>query len=183
MKKNLKPEAILSKQPVVLVSVGTLEKSNIISVAWTGIISTYPPIVYVAVRKERFSHDIIVDNKEFVINIPEKKFVNEVDFCGTKSGKDVDKFKECKFTKGLSQKVKTPSIKECPINIECKLIESKEVGSHTMFIGEIVNISCEEVFLNNEKILFEEMNLLSFANKKYFSNSNIIANRGICLDK
>ena len=98
-----------------------MEDSNIVTIAWTGIINSKPPLVYVSIRESRYSHDIIKNEKEFVINLPDETLAWQADFCGTKSGKNVDKFKEANLSKGEAVKVNCPVIKECPINIECKL--------------------------------------------------------------
>ena len=182
MKKTIKPSAALAPNPVAMVSLGSLEKSNILTIAWTGIISTDPMIVYISVRPTRYSYEILKEAKEFVINLPTKEQVVEADLCGTKSGKEIDKFKECKFTKGLSSKVSAPYIKECPINLECKVQEIKDYGTHKTFIAEVVSINVDEELLDeNGNILFEKANLISFAGKKYFSANEVVGYRGICL--
>ncbi len=160
MKKSLKPTAALAPNPVALVSAGSLEKSNITTIAWTGIINSDPMLVYVSIRKTRLAHEMITEIGNFVINLPTDKQVVEADLCGTKSGRDIDKYKECNFTKSISSMITSPGIKECPINIECKVKEVKNLGSHDMFIAEVVNINIEEELLDsNDNILFEKANL------------------------
>ena len=124
--------------PAVLVTSGTMEKSNIMTVAWTGIINTNPAMVYISVRPNRFSYDIIKKNKEFVINLTTEKVAFATDWCGVRSGAKYDKFKEMHLTKEKANKVKAPLIKECPVSIECKVVEEKNLGSHTMFVGEVL---------------------------------------------
>ncbi|MCI8277258.1 MAG: flavin reductase family protein [Clostridia bacterium] len=182
MKKSLKPTAALAPNPVALVSAGSLEKSNITTIAWTGIINSDPMLVYVSIRKTRLAHEMITEIGNFVINLPTDKQVVEADLCGTKSGRDIDKYKECNFTKSISSMITSPGIKECPINIECKVKEVKNLGSHDMFIAEVVNINIEEELLDsNDNILFEKANLISFAGKKYFANNKEVGYRGVCL--
>lgn len=182
MKKNLKPEAILGAVPTVMVSCGDMNNSNIITIAWTGIISSEPPLVYVSIRPSRYSHDIINSNKEFVINIPNEKLVVETDLCGTKSGKEIDKFKEANLKKEEAKIVKCPLIKECPINIECKVKEIKQMGSHDMFVGEIVNINVDKEYLTEDnKIDYIKAKLINYLGNNYVLENDVIAKRGICL--
>ena len=182
MKKIIKPSAALAPNPVALVSCGSLEKSNISTISWTGIICSDPMLVYVSLRPTRYSYEIIKETKEFVINLPNKNQVKEADLCGTKSGREIDKFKECHFTKSLSTKVSAPYIKECPISLECKVLEVKKLGTHDMFIAEVVSINADENFVDeNDNILFEKANLISFAGKKYFAVDDEVGYRGICL--
>ena len=181
MKFELKPQTIFSPVPVVMVSCGTMESANIISVAWTGIVNSEPPLVYISIRSTRKSYEIIKETGEFVINIPNENLVWQVDFCGTKSGKNIDKFKEAKLQKEKAKLVKAPLIKECPINLECKVKEIKSLGSHDMFIAEIINVNADEEFIDNEKLNYSKMNLLSYMGNKYFVQNKKIADRGICL--
>lgn len=122
-----KPGTFIYPIPAVMVSCGTMEKSNIITVAWTGIINTNPAMVYISVKPERYSYNIIKENKEFVINLTNEELVYATDWCGVKSGSKVDKFSEMKLTKEKSNFLKCPSIKESPVSIECKVKEIKEL--------------------------------------------------------
>lgn len=182
MKKSLNEQTALAPVPVVMVSCGNETRANITTVAWTGVINSEPPLVYVSIRKTRYSYNLIKSTGEFVINIPNEELVKQVDFCGTKSGRDIDKFELTGLEKEKAQIVNVPLIKECPINIECKLKEIKELDSHDMFIGEIVNVNVDERFVNeNGKIDYKNLNLISYMGNEYFSVNNKIANRGICL--
>lgn len=183
MKKSLKPTvAALAPNPVALISTGDLENTDITTVAWTGIINSVPMMVYISLRETRLAYELIQKSGEFVINLPTENLVVEADLCGTKTGRELDKFKECKFTKLESKEINTPGIKECPINIECKVKEVKKLGSHYMFISEVVNITVDEGLVDeNENILFEKANLISFAGKKYFAANKEVGYRGICL--
>lgn len=181
MKIELKPHTALAPVPVVMVSCGTMESANITTIAWTGIINSEPPLVYVSIRPTRKSYEIIKETGEFVLNIPDEKLVWQVDFCGTKSGKTVDKFKEANLQKEKAKIVKAPLIKECPINLECKLTEIKSLGSHDMFIAEIININADEEYIENGKLNYSKMNLLSYMGNQYFVQNKKKADRGICL--
>lgn len=182
MKSNVKIQTALAPVPIAMVSCGDELKSNITTIAWTGIINSEPPLVYVSIRPSRHSYSIIKELKEFVINIPDEKLVFAVDFCGTKSGKEIDKFKEAKLNKEKAQIVKAPLIKECPINIECKLKEIKNLGSHDMFIGEIVAVKSDDEYIKeNGSIDYGEANLLTYMGQEYFIAGKKIADRGVCL--
>lgn len=159
-----------------------MEDSNIVTIAWTGIINSEPSLVYVSIRETRYSHDIIKNEKEFVINLPDETLAWQADFCGTKSGKNVDKFKEAKLSKGEAVKVNCPIIKECPINIECKLKEIKHLGSHDMFIGEVVNVQVDDKYLDDKgNIIYGDSKLLTYMGSEYFVADKKVADRGVCL--
>lgn len=181
MKQTLDPDTILAPVPAVMVSCGTMEQSNILTIAWTGVLNSEPPLVYVSIRPSRYSYEIIKETKEFVINLPDEKLVWETDYCGTKSGKEVDKFKEAKLTKESCSIVKAPAIAECPVNLECKVKEIKELGSHHMFIGEIVAVNAKEEILENGKIILPKAKLLTYLGKEYYVANQKVGDRGICL--
>ena len=155
--------------PAVMVSCGTMEKSNIITVAWTGIINTNPAMCYISVRPERHSYNIIKENGEFVINLTTEKLAYATDWCGVKSGKDVDKFKEMKLTKESAYLVKAPLIKESPVSIECQVVDIKELGSHSMFIANVLSIDPDDKYID-EKGEFDisKCNLIAYANGGYY---------------
>ncbi|MDD4377319.1 MAG: flavin reductase family protein [Eubacteriales bacterium] len=168
-KKSFKPGTMLNPVPVVMASCGDNEKKNIITIAWTGIINSEPPMTYISVRKSRYSHSIIKDTGEFVINLTTENLAKETDFAGVKSGRDVDKFKELKLTPEYGEITKCPMIKESPVNLECKVVEIKEFGSHDMFIGEIVKVHVDEELIDEKgKILLEEAKLLCYNHGEYF---------------
>jgi len=182
LKEVLNPSTGLGPVPVVMVSCGDMIESNITTIAWTGIINSDPPMVYVSIRPSRYSYNIIKERKEFVLNIPNKKLVWEADFCGTKSGKNIDKFIEAKLTKEKCENVSVAAIKECPINIECKLKEIKKLGSHDMFIAEVVGMKVEKKYiLDNGNIDYIHSSLLTFTGSEYMVQNKKIADRGICL--
>ncbi len=168
-KRIFKPGTMLNPVPAVMVSCGNGEINNIITIAWTGIINSDPPITYVSVRKSRFSHDIIEETGEFVINLTTEKLAFAADYCGVKSGRDVDKFKSQKLTPSPGQKVKCPSIEESPVNIECRVIEKKEYPTHDMFIAEIVSVSVDEELMDEkDRLCLDEAGLVAYNHGHYF---------------
>ena len=184
MKENLEPQTALAPIPAVMVSCGNMEKSNIITVAWTGILNTNPPIVYISVRPTRYSYNLIKEQGEFVINLTTKDLVRETDWCGVKTGEKVDKFKEMKLHKEKAKFVKCPMIKESPVSVECKVKEIKELGSHTMFIAEVLAINSDEKYID-EKGAFDisKCNLISYANGGYYSMGKKLGKFGFSVKK
>ena len=169
-KIEFKPGTMLNPVPAVMVSCGDGDVKNIITIAWTGIINSDPPITYVSVRRERFSHDIIERTGEFVINLTTEKLVFATDYCGVRSGRDVDKFKEQKLTPSESRVVKCPSIGESPVNIECRVIEKKEYPTHDMFIAEIVSVSVEEELMDEGgRLCLERAGLVAYNHGQYYA--------------
>ena len=179
-----KPGTFIYPLPVVMVSCGNMEKSNIITVAWTGIINTDKPMCYISLRKERYSYEIIKNTKEFVINLTTKNLVYATDWCGVKTGAKVDKFKEMHLTKEKANFVKCPLIKESPVSIECKVKEIKELGSHDMFIAEVLSIDADEKYIN-EKGAFDitKCDLIAYANGKYFALGKQVGKFGYSVQK
>ncbi len=168
-KKNLKPGTMLNPVPVVMVSCGTGEKRNIITVAWTGIINSEPPMTYVSVRKSRYSHSLISETGEFVINLVDEKLAEKTDFCGVRSGRDIDKFEKCGLTASESVKVAAPSILESPVSLECRVCEVREFGTHDMFIAEIVNVAADEkLFDDARRIRLDRAGLVCYNHGEYF---------------
>jgi flavin reductase (DIM6/NTAB) family NADH-FMN oxidoreductase RutF len=179
-----KPGTFIYPIPAVMVSCGNMEKSNIITVAWTGIINTNPAMCYISIRPERYSYNIIKDTGEFVINLTNEELTYMADWCGVKSGKDIDKFKEMKLTKEKCNFVKCPGIKESPVSIECRVKEIKELGSHHMFISEVLSINALEEYID-EKGAFDitKCNLMAYANGKYFGLGEKIGKFGYSVQK
>lgn len=179
MKIDLPNNLGLVPNPVAMISSGDMEKSNIATIAWTGIINSEPMIVYVSIRPSRFSHEIISRTREFVINLPNENLVKTADFCGTKSGRDVNKFTICNLTKRQSNKIKAPYIEECPINLECKVIDIQKFPSHDMFVSEVVNTHIDEKILTESgEIDFGKANFISFSGKKYLAANKEVGFRG-----
>ncbi|HRR77040.1 MAG TPA: flavin reductase family protein [Ruminococcus sp.] len=169
-KQFWKGSALLAPVPAALVTCGSIEHPNVLTIGWTGIVCTRPPMTYISVRPERFSHDIIRDSGEFVINLTTSAMCREVDFCGVRSGKDMDKFEKCGFHLSPSQKVSVPMIDECPVSLECKVTESKLLGSHTMFLAEIVGIDVDEKYIDSKgKLNLQQCGLMAYAHGEYFA--------------
>ena len=170
--------------PAVMVSCGTMTKSNIITVAWTGILNTNPAMVYVSIRPTRYSYSIIKEQKEFVINLTNRELVRATDWCGVKSGAKVDKFKEMKLHKEKAKFVKCPIIKESPVAIECKGKEIKELGSHHLFIAEVMSIEADKQY-TDEKGAFDisKCNLIAYANGGYYTLGKKVGKFGYSVQK
>ena len=183
-KVTWKPGTFLYPLPVVMVSCGTMEKANIITVAWTGIINTDPAMVYISVRPTRHSYNIIKESGEFVINLTTKDLTYATYWCGVKTGAQVDKFKEMHLTKEKAKFVKCPMIKESPVSVECKVKEIKELGSHHMFVAEVLGINADEKYID-EKGAFDisKCDLITYANGKYFSLGKKIGKFGYSVQK
>ena len=183
-KLKWKPGTMVYPVPPVMVSCGNMENSNILTIAWTGIICTDPAMTYISVRKERHSYDIIKNNGEFVINLASSNLAQAVDFCGVKSGKTVNKFKECNLTKEPATEVKCPMIKECPINIECKVKEIKELGTHDMFMAEILAVNVDDKYLDETgRFDMEACNLLAYSHGQYYSLGERLGKFGFSVEK
>ncbi|MCF0126900.1 MAG: flavin reductase family protein [Clostridia bacterium] len=179
-----KPGTFLYPIPAVMVSCGTMEKSNIITVAWTGIINTDPAMVYISVRPNRYSYNIIKEQGEFVINLTTKQLARATDWCGVKSGANVDKFKEMNLHKQKANFVKCPMIEESPVSVECKVKEIKELGSHHMFVAEVLAINADEKYID-EKGAFDisKCDLIAYANGGYYPLENKIGKFGFSVEK
>ena len=168
-RKILKPGALTAPLPPVLVSVGDMEKANIITIGWTGILATHPPKTYISVRPERYSYGILKEKGEFVINLAPAKLARAVDYAGIYTGAKVDKLKECKLTAIKSEKVSAPSIEECPVSLECRVCEVIPMGTHDVFVADIVGVSCDDTIFDKEgRLCFEKADLLAYAHGEYF---------------
>lgn len=169
-KKSFKPGAMLSPLPVIMASVGDIDgENNIITIAWTGIVNTNPPMTYISVKPERYSHHMIEENMEFVINLVDRKLAFAADYCGVKSGKDIDKWKEMNISKETCKIVKCPQIKESPASIECVVKQVVKLPSHHMFMAEIVNINIDEKIVDeNGRICLDEAGLVCYNHGEYF---------------
>lgn len=170
--------------PAVMVTSGTMEKANIMTVAWTGILNTNPAMCYISVRPERYSYNLIKESGEFVINLTNEKLAFATDWCGVKSGKEFDKFKEMKLTKEKANHVKCPLIKESPVSVECKVKEIKELGSHHMFVAEVLSIDADEQYID-EKGAFDisKCNLIAYSNGGYYSLNKKLGKFGFSVEK
>lgn len=145
------------------------EKPNIITVAWTGTVCSSPAMVSISVRPERYSYDIIKETGEFVINLTTEKLARVTDYCGVRSGRDVDKFAEMNLTAGRSVHVEAPYIEECPVNIECRVQQILELGSHHMFIAEVLGVDIDDRYLDEKgKFRLNEANPIVYSHGEYF---------------
>lgn len=170
--------------PAVMVSCGTMEESNIITVAWTGIINTDPAMCYISVRPTRHSYEMIKKTGEFVINLTTKDLAYATDWCGVKTGAKVDKFKEMKLTKEKANFVNCPMIKESPVSVECKVKEIRELGSHHMFVAEILGINADEKYINeNGTFDISKCDLIAYSNGNYYSLGKKIGRFGFSVQK
>ncbi|MBV7275437.1 flavin reductase family protein [Clostridium thailandense] len=169
-KVSFKGSAMLNPVPAVLITSKNKEgKINVFTVGWIGTACTRPPMITVAIRPERLSYDYIKETKEFVVNLPSKDLVKIVDFCGVKSGKTMDKIKQCNIVLEDSEKVGAPGIKQCPVNMECKLKSITPLGSHDLFLAEVVSIHVEEDLIDEKgKIHLEKANLICYSHGEYF---------------
>ena len=170
--------------PAVMVSCGTMEKSNIITVAWTGILNTNPVMVYISIRPIRYSYNLIKESGEFVINLTNKQLAYATDWCGVRSGEKFDKFKEMKLHKEKAQFVKAPLIKESPVSIECKVKDIIKLGSHDMFVAEVLSIDADEKYID-EKGAFDisKCDLIAYANGGYYPLGKKIGKFGFSVQK
>ncbi len=183
-KQFWKGSALLAPVPAALVTCGTTEKPNILTIGWTGIVCTRPPMTYISVRPERFSHDIIKRSGEFVINLTFSSMVREVDFCGVKSGRDIDKFAACGFHAVPAVKVAAPLIEECPVSLECKVTESRLLGSHTMFLAEIIGVDADEKYIDSKgKLNLQQCGLAAYAHGEYFALGRKLGDFGFSVRK
>lgn len=185
-KQIWKPGNMLYPLPAVMVSAGDKEGStNIITVAWTGTICTNPAMVYISVRPERYSYQMIRDTKEFVINLTTEKLVRAADYCGVRSGRDVDKWKEMKLHQEQASTLRyAPLIAESPVNIECKVTDVKELGSHHMFLAEVTAVHADEAYMN-EKNKFElnHTGLLAYSHGEYLGLGKKLGTFGYSVKK
>lgn len=186
MKKEFwKAGNMLYPLPAVLVSCQNKEeKKNIITVAWTGTVCTNPAMVYISVRPERYSYDMIKDTKEFVINLGTEKLVKAVDYCGVKSGRQVDKFQEMGLTPGESKNIKAPIIIESPVNIECQVTEILPLGSHHMFLAKVVGVHVDSQYLNEKgKFELEKAKPIVYSHGEYLGLGELLGNFGYSIRK
>ena len=179
-----KPGTMLYPLPPVMVTCGTVEKPNVLTIAWTGIINSEPAMTYISVRPSRFSYDIIKETKEFVINLSTEKMLKAVDFCGVKSGKDTDKLKETGLTVLPAENIKAPIIEQSPLSLECRVTEIKPLGSHDMFLAEIIAVHVDEKLLDaNGRFELEKSGLIAFCHGAYYALGKKLGTFGFSVEK
>ena len=183
-KKVWKPGTFIYPITAVLVTSGNMKESNILTVAWTGIINTNPATVYISVRPERYSYNLIKQNKEFAINLTNEGLAYATDWCGVRSGSKYDKFKEMKLTKEKAQFIKAPLIKESPVSIECRVIEERNFGTHTMFTAEVLSIDADEKYIDDKGAFdISKCDLIAYANGGYYKLGKKIGKFGYSVEK
>ena len=175
---------LLGPLPPVMVSCGDAEKSNILTVAWTGILNTIPPKTYISVRPSRFSYGILKEKGEFVLNLTPAALVRAADFCGTYTGAKVDKFAKCRLTRQFVEEVAAPLIEECPVSLCCRVTDTAPLGSHEMFVADIVAVYADEELLDGKgKLHLEKANLCAYAHGEYFALGKKIGTFGFSAAK
>ncbi|MBE6600795.1 MAG: flavin reductase family protein [Ruminococcaceae bacterium] len=168
-KKSFKGSTLLAPVPPVMVSCGDMENANIITVAWTGILNSNPPVTYVSVRPSRHSYEILKEKREFVINLASEELARATDYCGIYTGAKVDKFKKCNLTKEAATEVACPMIAEAPISIECRVRDIVPLGTHDMFIADILAVNVREEFIDGDgKIRMDKAKLIAYAHGDYY---------------
>ena len=174
MKKDWKPGTMIYPLPAVLVSCGAVpEEYNLLTIGWTGTVCSNPPMCYISVRPERYSYDIIKRNGCFVINLTTKALARATDFCGVRSGRDCDKFQLAGLTPGKASVVNAPTVLESPVSIECKVVDVRRLGSHDMFLAEVVNVQVDEEYLLPDGTLdMAAMKLIAYNHGQYFDVTN-----------
>ena len=180
----LQPSTLLAPAPAALVSVRCGEEENLLTVAWCGIVNSHPPMTYISVRPSRFTHAILTETGEFVINLPRARDARLVDYCGIYTGAKVNKFEKCGFHESESREVGAPGIAECPISLECRVTEVKPLGSHDCFIAEIVAVTAdEELFDASGKLHMERADLLAYAHGAYYTLGREVGHFGFSAAK
>ncbi len=183
-KEVWKGSVITSPLPPVLVSCGTVDQPNVLTVAWTGIICTQPPVTYISLRPERFSYDIIKKSGEFVINLPTEELVKAIDLCGVKSGRDTDKFVLTGLKAAPSSELNAPLIVQSPVNIECRVREIMQFGTHDMFIADILKVNAAKELLDSKgRLALEKAGLLAYAHGDYFALGKKLGSFGYSVRK
>lgn len=183
-KQKWKGGALLSPVPAVLVSCGSGDSANLITVGWTGIVCTHPPRLYISLRPERYSHDIIDKSGEFCVNLPSAGLVKALDYCGVRSGREHDKFAEANLTKEDSFEVSCPSVAECPLTLECRVFQKLPLGTHDMFLADIVAVGADESLIDkNGRLMLEKASLLAYSHGDYFELGKKIGDFGFSVRK
>ena len=176
--------AMIAPVPAVLVTSGDMDKNNVMTVAWTGILNTIPAKTYISVRKERYSYDLIKKSGEFAINLTTKDLVKATDFCGVRSGKDMDKFKVMNLTRQEANEIKCPIIGESPVVLECRVTDVVELGSHDMFVADILAVDVAEKLIDDKgRLALEKADLIAYCHGEYFSLGEKLGKFGYTVKK
>ena len=185
-KIDFKPGNMVYPVPAVLVSCGeTEEEYNLITIAWTGTVCTSPPMVYISIRPERHSFEIVQRTGEFVINLTTIEMAKKVDWCGVRSGRDYNKFKEMNLTPGPAKTIKAPIVMESPVNIECRVTDIRELGTHHMFLAEVTNIQVNQKLIHpvSGKLNLLDSNLIAYVHGNYRVMGKLIGASGYSVRK
>ena len=184
-KQVWKPGNMVYPVPAVLVSAADGEgRTNLITVAWTGTICTNPPMAYISVRPERYSYDMIRSTGQFVINLTTEDMAYATDLCGVKSGRDTDKWKEAHLTPVPGKAVKAPLIKESPVSLECRVRQAMALGSHTMFVAEVVSVSVDEAYLDkNNRFHLDKSSPICYSHGRYYALGKEVGTFGYSVAK
>lgn len=178
-KQCWKPGALLAPVPAVLVSCGEGERSNLLTVAWTGTVCTKPAMTYISVRPERHSYPLIRERGEFAINLVSRPLLRACDWCGVRSGRDGDKFAAAGLTRAPASKIAAPLVAESPVNLECRVTQVLELGSHHMFLAEIVAVDVEESLLDGSgKLCLDRAELIHYTHGEYFAQGEKLGSFG-----
>ena len=181
---DLKPGALTAPLPPVLATVRSGGVSNIITIGWTGILATNPPKTYISVRPNRHSYEMLKESREFVINLPSTALAPAVDYCGIYTGAKVNKFEKCALTEKESHEVTAPTIAECPIALECRVTDILPMGTHDVFMADIVSVSIDESIIDkNGKIRYDKADLLAYVHGEYFRLGEKVGKFGFSTDK
>lgn len=184
-KQYWKPGNMLYPVPAVMVSCGRPgERANIITVAWAGTVCSEPAMVSISVRPERYSYDIMKDTGEFVINLVTKELAYATDYCGVKSGRDVDKYQKMHLTPLPSRYIAAPGIAESPLNLECKVEKVIPLGSHHMFLARVAGVTVEEAWMNESgKFCLNDTELVTYSHGEYFTLGEKLGKFGFSVEK
>ncbi|MBP6886666.1 MAG: flavin reductase family protein [Oscillospiraceae bacterium] len=183
-KQVWKPATLLTPTPAALVTCGTMEHPNVLTVAWTGIVCSTPAMTYVSVRPERFSHHLIEESGEFVINVTTAELVRAADFCGCRSGADTDKFAEAGLTPVPASQVAPPLIEESPVSLECRVVEVKRLGSHDLFLAEIVAVDVDDACVDADgKLNLRKSGIAFYSHGEYFGQGKKLGQMGFSVRK
>lgn len=183
-KVSWKGSTLLGPVPPTMVSCGTVEEPNVLTVAWTGIINSQPPMTYVSIRPSRYSYDLIKASGDFVINLTPSRLIRVCDYVGVKSGRDENKFEKCKLTALPCSNVTAPQIAECPVSLECRVKDIMPLGTHDMFLAEIVGVNVDEELLDEDgKLHLEQAGLASYVHGEYFAQGKKIGSFGYSVRK
>lgn len=184
-KQSWKPGNMLYPVPAVLITVADKQRNaNIFTVAWAGTVCSDPPMVSISVRPERYSHHMIEETGEFVINLTTRSLTYAVDYCGVKSGKDTDKFKDMKLTALPADVVKAPLLEESPVNIECRVKQTLRLGTHDMYVAEVVAVHADESYIDEKgRFLFEDADPIAYSHGSYFTLGEKLGTFGYSVKK